>query len=117
VESGRRAPESSTAGVLTRALHDRSRATQPKGGNCSPSRALLPISQGCRLAAPFAPRCESATDLCRQLDPALQELRPGHATACLRVQAGEILIFTGDAEKAEHEHGESFYPPLLCVLL
>jgi oligopeptide/dipeptide ABC transporter ATP-binding protein len=35
-------------------------------------------SAGC----PFAPRCERATDQCRNETPPLAELEPGHATAC-----------------------------------
>jgi oligopeptide/dipeptide ABC transporter ATP-binding protein len=31
---------------------------------------------------PFAPRCERATDKCRQHTPPLEEVRPGHEIAC-----------------------------------
>jgi peptide/nickel transport system ATP-binding protein len=34
--------------------------------------------QGC----PFASRCLSATDLCREVAPAVEEKRPGHTVAC-----------------------------------
>jgi oligopeptide transport system ATP-binding protein len=40
----------------------------------------------------FAPRCEFAADACRRDDPRLVEAAPGHATACGRVQRGEITI-------------------------
>lgn len=39
---------------------------------------------------PFAPRCEKAVDACRAGKIALEEIAPGHATACLRVQGGEL---------------------------
>ena len=42
--------------------------------------------QGCA----FAPRCEFAEDGCRQGTLQLREIRPGHATACIRVQAGTL---------------------------
>ena len=37
---------------------------------------------GCR----FANRCPYATDVCRQSQPALEELEPGHFVACHRVR-------------------------------
>ena len=39
---------------------------------------------GCR----FANRCEYATDACREKDPALQEVCPGHFVACHKVAQG-----------------------------
>ncbi len=39
---------------------------------------------------PFAPRCAHAVERCRRDEVSLQEVSPGHATACLRVQAGEL---------------------------
>ncbi len=39
---------------------------------------------------PFAPRCAWAVDHCRLHPIELQELDPGHETACLRFQNGEI---------------------------
>jgi oligopeptide transport system ATP-binding protein len=38
----------------------------------------------------FAPRCEFAQEKCVTSEIALAEVAPGHATACLRVQLGEI---------------------------
>ena len=38
----------------------------------------------------FAPRCEFAREKCVTSEIALEEVAPGHATACLRVQLGEI---------------------------
>ncbi len=37
---------------------------------------------GCR----FAPRCPHAKDICRQAEPAWQEVRPGHSVACYVVR-------------------------------
>ena len=39
---------------------------------------------------PFAPRCPSVVPRCRVEKPSLVEVAPSHATACLRVQAGEL---------------------------
>ena len=39
---------------------------------------------------PFAPRCAHADERCQREEVSLQEVSPGHATACLRVQAGEL---------------------------
>ena len=49
-----------------------------------PDMRTLP--KGC----PFAPRCASATDRCTRGAPTLRELVPGRATACFRVQDGEL---------------------------
>jgi oligopeptide transport system ATP-binding protein len=38
----------------------------------------------------FAPRCEHATDRCNNAACALREVEPGHASACDRVQVGEL---------------------------
>jgi oligopeptide transport system ATP-binding protein len=42
------------------------------------------------VGCPFAPRCAHAVERCRREEVSLQEVSPGHATACLRVQAGEL---------------------------
>ena len=76
----------------TRALQRSIPALQPRGVELRtipgqpPDLAHLPA--GCA----FAPRCEFATDACRVGEaPDLKEINPNHSTACLRVQAGEIL--------------------------
>jgi oligopeptide transport system ATP-binding protein len=74
----------------TRALQRSIPSTQPKGAELFTIPGLPPDLSRLPAGCAFAPRCESATDLCRRQDPALRELAPGHATACLRVQAGEI---------------------------
>ncbi len=38
----------------------------------------------------FAPRCDHATDACRVIPCVLREVDAGHATACIREQAGEL---------------------------
>ena len=47
------------------------------------------ISQPIR-GCPFAPRCEFALEKCVTSEITLREVAPDHATACLRVQLGEI---------------------------
>lgn len=44
----------------------------------------IDIPPGCR----FAPRCPLAGEDCRQLDPQLSELSPGHQAACLLIDKG-----------------------------
>jgi len=74
----------------TRALQRSIPSLQPKGRELYTIPGLPPdLSQpitGCA----FAPRCEHAADLCRITDPHLVPVDAGQATACLRVQAGEI---------------------------
>ncbi|MBA3607333.1 MAG: ABC transporter ATP-binding protein [Chthoniobacterales bacterium] len=41
---------------------------------------------------PFAPRCEFAVEKCVTSEIVLQQVAPGHASACLRVQLGEIEL-------------------------
>ena len=51
----------------------------------SPPDVTQPI-HGC----PFAPRCEFALEKCITSEIRLEDVAPGQATACLRVQLGEI---------------------------
>ena len=46
------------------------------------------VAPGC----PFAPRCEFAIESCREGDVELREVEAGRASACLRVQRGEIAV-------------------------
>jgi oligopeptide transport system ATP-binding protein len=39
---------------------------------------------------PFAPRCVHAGDICKEQNPALKQMAPGHRTACIRFQRGEL---------------------------
>jgi len=64
-------------------VHDRGETLYTIPG--MPPDLSKPIT-GC----PFAPRCAHAVDRCRKESVELREVRPGHASACLRVQAGEL---------------------------
>jgi len=46
---------------------------------------------------PFAPRCEFAEDACRIAPPPLDEVRPGHRAACIRLHGGTLPEFTAPA--------------------
>jgi len=65
------------------ALHTRGEELHTIPG--APPNVAQPI-RGC----PFAPRCEFAEEKCVASEITLKEVAPGHATACLRVQLGEI---------------------------
>jgi peptide/nickel transport system ATP-binding protein len=41
---------------------------------------LIDPPKGCR----FNPRCDRATDKCREAEPPLEEIGPGHLVACWR---------------------------------
>ncbi len=43
---------------------------------------LVPSLRQRIIGCPFASRCLSATDLCREISPAVEEKRPGHRVAC-----------------------------------
>jgi oligopeptide transport system ATP-binding protein len=80
-----------TSHPYTRALQKSIPALQPKGASLYTIPGMPPdVSQpiaGC----PFVPRCEFEKPECRQpVD--LKEIKPGHATACLRVQRNEIKL-------------------------
>ena len=47
----------------------------------------------------FAPRCEYAREKCLTAEISLEEVAPGHHSACLRVQLGEIHLAPASAEK------------------
>jgi oligopeptide transport system ATP-binding protein len=44
--------------------------------------------QGCA----FAPRCDYAQDQCRRGEITLKEIENAHASACVRVQKGEVVL-------------------------
>ena len=76
----------------TRALHKSRPALQAKGTDLytipgMPPDLSRPI-EGC----PFAPRCEFAVDYCTKERVVLKEIEPGHSTACLRVQKGDLKL-------------------------
>jgi oligopeptide transport system ATP-binding protein len=74
----------------TRALQRSIPSTQQKGAALFTIPGLPPDLSALPAGCAFAPRCESATALCRGSDPQLAEIAPGQSSACLRVQAGEI---------------------------
>ncbi len=74
----------------TRALQRSIPGLQPKGTELYTIAGLPPDLSKPVVGCAFAPRCAHATDLCLSADPKLAEIKPGHAHACLRVQAGEL---------------------------
>jgi oligopeptide transport system ATP-binding protein len=74
----------------TRALQRSIPSLQPKDAELFTIPGLPPDLSRLPAGCTFAPRCEFATGACHTQDPGLRELAPGHASACLRVQAGEI---------------------------
>jgi oligopeptide transport system ATP-binding protein len=74
----------------TRALQRSIPSLQPKGAELYTIPGLPPDVSQPTVGCAFAPRCEHATAACRAADPQLAPVAPGHATACFRVQAGEI---------------------------
>jgi oligopeptide transport system ATP-binding protein len=74
----------------TKALQRSIPALQPKGRELYTIPGMPPDLSKPVAGCAFAARCESATDLCQTTDPRLAAVSPGHATACLRVQAGQI---------------------------
>jgi oligopeptide transport system ATP-binding protein len=75
----------------TRALQKSIPALQPKGAELYTIPGAPPDLSREIPGCPFVPRCEFARDLCKE-PVALKELSPGHATACVRVQKGEINL-------------------------
>jgi oligopeptide transport system ATP-binding protein len=76
----------------TRALQRSIPALQAKGSELYTLPGLPPDLSKPIDGCAFAERCEFATAACRTGEsPALLASTPGHAHACLRVQAGEIL--------------------------
>jgi len=74
----------------TKALQRSIPGLQPKGRELYTIPGLPPDVSKPVAGCAFAPRCEYAVDRCRIEDPRLLPVSPTQATACLRVQAGEI---------------------------
>jgi len=52
---------------------------------------LPPSLLECPSCCPFEPRCEFAKDKCREMNPLLEEVGPGHRIACwVDVKTGEL---------------------------
>ena len=62
-----------------------------KSGNASRAHSPyfqyvpLDLPKGCK----FAPRCKYATDKCREMEPELNEVEPGHMVRCFYPKKGE----------------------------
>ena len=75
------------------ALHDKGEELYTIPG--APPNLSKPI-RGC----PFAPRCAYAQEKCVTSEILLKEVAPGHQSACLRVQLGEIEIAAANSAVA-----------------
>jgi oligopeptide/dipeptide ABC transporter ATP-binding protein len=73
----------------TEALMHSLPSTAPAGTPLRAIPGMPPDLLGERCGCSFAPRCTHAVDRCRAAECALVETAPGHATACVRAQAGE----------------------------
>jgi len=67
-------------------------ALQPKGAELYTIAGLPPDLSRPVEGCAFAPRCEYAAAVCREQDVYWQETKPGHGTACVRVQKGELKV-------------------------
>ncbi len=93
VESGR------VEDIFARPLHPYNRALQRsipalqgKGAELYTIPGLPPDVSKPLPACAFADRCEFAQDACMKGEVALREIEPGHASACVRVQRGELKL-------------------------
>jgi oligopeptide transport system ATP-binding protein len=85
--------------IFARPLHPYNRALQRsipalqgKGAELYTIPGLPPDVSKPLPACAFADRCEFAQPACRSGEMALQEIEPGHASACARVQRGELKL-------------------------
>jgi oligopeptide transport system ATP-binding protein len=69
-------------------------ALQPKGAELYTIPGMPPDLSRDVPGCPFAPRCEFAEDPCRTADIQLKPVRADHASACVRVQRGELNLET-----------------------
>lgn len=74
----------------TQALQRSIPGLQQKGSTLYTIQGMPPDLSKPLAGCPFAPRCEFAVDDCRRENVVLHELNGSHATACLRVQRGEL---------------------------
>ncbi len=93
VESGR------VEDIFARPLHPYNRALQRsipalqgKGAELYTIPGLPPDVSKPLPACAFADRCELAQHECRKDEVVLKEVEPGHASACVRVQRGELKL-------------------------
>jgi oligopeptide transport system ATP-binding protein len=74
-----------------RALQKSIPALQPKGAELYTISGMPPDLSKPLTGCAFAKRCEFAADICRN-EVTLQTIEPGHETACVRVQTGELKL-------------------------
>ncbi len=74
----------------TRALMDSLPSARQKGESLYSIKGMPPDLTEPIAGCPFAPRCDHAVPRCETTPIALQELLPGHETACLRELDGEL---------------------------
>ncbi|MBL9215973.1 MAG: ABC transporter ATP-binding protein [Opitutaceae bacterium] len=74
----------------SRALQCSIPSLQPKGRELYTIPGLPPDLSKPPAGCAFAPRCDQVAEGCQQRDPRLQAVGASQATACLRVQAGEL---------------------------
>ncbi len=74
----------------TKALQKAVPSLQAKGGELYTISGEPPDMSRPLPGCPFAPRCAYAKEECRLASIRLEEVAPGHLSACLRVQQGEI---------------------------
>jgi len=67
-------------------------ALQPKNAELYTIAGMPPDLTRLPPGCPFATRCDHAVDYCHTTPVTLETLKPGHSTACLRVQRGEINL-------------------------
>ncbi|HEX8372297.1 MAG TPA: oligopeptide/dipeptide ABC transporter ATP-binding protein, partial [Chthoniobacterales bacterium] len=70
-------------------------ALQPKNTELYTIAGMPPDLTRLPPGCPFATRCDHAVDYCHTTPVALEMLKPGHSTACLRVQRNEIHLKPG----------------------
>ena len=85
--------------IFARPLHPYNRALQRsipalqgKGAELYTIPGMPPDVSKPLPACAFAERCEFAQDACKTGEVALKEIEPGHASACVRVQRGELKL-------------------------
>jgi oligopeptide transport system ATP-binding protein len=96
--SGRIVESASTADLYktpkhpyTAALEKSIPALQPKGAELYTIPGMPPDLSRPVTGCPFVPRCDYAQEICHQ-PVSLIEVQSSHATACLRVQKGELTL-------------------------
>ncbi|BET67747.1 ABC transporter ATP-binding protein [Opitutales bacterium ASA1] len=95
--AGRIVETAATAAVFKKAKHPYTRALeqsipslQPKGRDLFTIPGMPPDLTRPIAGCPFAPRCPQVAPYCHTTPVSLAEVAAGHASACLRVQNGEL---------------------------